>query len=297
VATPSAVLAMALLTGRTAQISHEDLRYLATWLVDFMGNAGVNLSAFLLKWREHSSNQKEDDDLLDQAISAWIDGGRVRVDNKGKEPVYRVRADQRMTLDYYKNNIIHFFVPASLVCTSCLANGGNEVPKESIIRDLMLASSLYRWEFMFRGGSFYDDAQCYKEAEAVFSTALKLLVTEKILRADGDRISVVERKKAFFMSDILRGFHEIYFATVSATKEKALSGASGNSYNLAKAFTDKQVSEGRFFNPEAYIRLNVQTAVQSLKEMKIISAKANAFDEGQQGDLVYRYLKAAIELK
>ncbi len=297
VVTPSAVLAMALLTGRNPHISHGELRALAMWLVDFLGSGEVNLSSFLRKWRENSSSPKNEEDLLDQAISAWIDGGRIRVDSKGKQPVYHVRAEQRLSLDYYKNNILHFFVPASLVCTSCLTHGGSDVSKESIVRDLKLASNLYRWEFMFRGGSSDEDPQFDKETTTLFSQALNLLVDAQILDVDGDRVNIVDREKAFFLSDILRGFHEIYFATVCATKDKALAKATGSSHHLAKAFTDKQLSDGRFFNPEAYIRLNVQTAVQSLKELKIISAKAKAFNEGQQGDLVYQYLKAAIDLK
>jgi glycerol-3-phosphate O-acyltransferase len=297
VVTPSAVLATALLTGRAAHISHEELRKSAMWLVDFLRNLGANLSPFLLKWRENSSGQHPDDDLLDQAISVWVDSGRIRINTKDTQPAYRVRTEQRLSLDYYKNNIIHFFVPASLVCASCLANGGKRVDKETIVRDIMLACRLYRWEFIFRADPSDDETELHKEAVKIVSEALQLLAKLKIVTSDDNHVAITHRQKAFFVSDILRGFHEIYFATICATKEKALSGANGNSQQRAKVFTDKQLAEGRFFNPETYIRLNIQTAVQSIKEMKIISAKANAFEEGQQGDRVHRYLKAIIDLQ
>ncbi|MCP4196360.1 MAG: hypothetical protein GY762_04345, partial [Proteobacteria bacterium] len=297
VVTSSAVLATALLTGRAAHLSHEELRRSAMFLVDFLRSLGANLSPFLLKWDDTTTDRQHPSDLLDQAISVWVDSGRIRVDTKDTEPVYRVRTEQRLSLDYYKNNIIHFFVPASLVCASCFTNGGKSVDKETIIRDIMLACRLYRWEFMFRADPADDETELYKEADTIVSQALQLLSKVKVVSIADNQISIADRQKAFFVADILRGFHEIYFATICTTKEKAISGANGNSQQRAKMFTDKQLADGRFFNPETYIRLNIQTAVQSIKEMKILSAKANAFEEGQQGDLVHRYLKAIIDLK
>ncbi len=296
----SAVLATVLLTNRDARIERSAVRQLTLWIIDVLANAGANLSEFVATWQKEGKDDSAGNgqDLLNRTIRAFVKGGRIRSDYKGEQPVYTIRDGQRLHLDYYKNNTIHFFVPASLVCTTCLAAGG-ETTMDRIVSDVALAARIYRWEFMLPIGRRGDMDSATEDATRLVKTAIELLVQNEVLRMTGDRISVVDREKALFISDILRNFHEIYFATISAVRERALEESSIDTRKRTMAIAGEHLSSGRFCKPEGPSRINVQNAIQAYKEIKILRPMSGEtpFADGEIGDQIYKYLEDASNLE
>ena len=72
-------------------------------------------------------------------------------DEQGEEETfYYVDEDKKMELEYYKNSIIHFFNPHSLVAIS-LITGTDEVKEpEQIISDYAFLKNLFKNEFVFK---------------------------------------------------------------------------------------------------------------------------------------------------
>jgi glycerol-3-phosphate O-acyltransferase len=62
---------------------------------------------------------------------------------------YSIDEAKRPTLDYYKNNILHFFLPASLVSSAILAGQGFEFTRDDIITDFKFLSDFFKNEFIF----------------------------------------------------------------------------------------------------------------------------------------------------
>jgi glycerol-3-phosphate O-acyltransferase len=52
-------------------------------------------------------------------------------------------------LEYYKNNIIHFFLPASLVSMAILAGQGFEFGREDILADFNFLTDFFKNDFIF----------------------------------------------------------------------------------------------------------------------------------------------------
>jgi glycerol-3-phosphate O-acyltransferase len=71
-------------------------------------------------------------------------------DEQGEEETfYYVDEDKKMALEYYKNNIIHFFNPHSLVAVSLLAGTEEIKDHEQIVSDFAFLRNLFKNEFIF----------------------------------------------------------------------------------------------------------------------------------------------------
>jgi glycerol-3-phosphate O-acyltransferase len=66
-----------------------------------------------------------------------------------EETFYFVEDDKKIELEYYKNNIIHFFLPHALVATSLLAGREAEKKREAILADYIFMKNLLKAEFLF----------------------------------------------------------------------------------------------------------------------------------------------------
>jgi len=60
-----------------------------------------------------------------------------------------VEDEKKIELEYYKNNIIHFFVPHALVATSLLTGREAEKKLDILLRDYRFMKTLLKNEFLF----------------------------------------------------------------------------------------------------------------------------------------------------
>jgi glycerol-3-phosphate O-acyltransferase len=299
VVTPSAVLATALLTHRYSSIDHRELRDSALWLTEILEIAGASVSDILVKWREPRNGNSDRGDFLDRTIRAFMKAGRVNVEKKGPEPRYSVRDDQRLPLDYYKNNIIHFLVPVSFVCTACLAKSGEEIDIDEVTRNVSIPYRLYGWEFMLNGDNRKADCKQSEEVFSLIDRALDVLAKAKILEVDGARVKIIDPEKALRLSDVLLNYHEIYFAAVTTVRDRAQNQLSGDVHKKSLSLAKEMTANGSLIKPEGHSHMNLKNAIQTFKEMKILrpGAGETPFNDGEIGDRIYRYLESAISIK
>jgi glycerol-3-phosphate O-acyltransferase len=156
VATPSAILATVLLTLREPRVDRQNLHRQALWMVQALQESGAELGELVEKWSP--AGGEDDDDALGKTIDAFVKGGRIGIVRKDDNPEYEIPASERLPLDYYKNNIIHFLVPAALVAASCLAAPEQGAEVAAVRDDFVLACKLYHWEFMLPSLSTGDDS-------------------------------------------------------------------------------------------------------------------------------------------
>jgi glycerol-3-phosphate O-acyltransferase len=62
---------------------------------------------------------------------------------------YSIHEDKRPLLEYYKNNILHFFLPAAMVSLSILARQGFEFNRAQVLEDYCFLQDFFRNEFIF----------------------------------------------------------------------------------------------------------------------------------------------------
>ncbi|MFO8071682.1 MAG: 1-acyl-sn-glycerol-3-phosphate acyltransferase [Polyangia bacterium] len=292
VATPSSILATALLGLDSAPISHDELRRLAIELTNFLRAHDAILGALVEKW-PRDPGVHEPGDALDSTIEAFVQGGRLSVETGNAEPRYSVRAGQRIPLDYYKNNIVHFFVPASLVCCS-VRESSPTIERSTLIDEVTLACRLWRWEMLLPAAG--RDGAPTPEVEKLVETGIEDLVRSGIATRKGDRVTIADRGRAAFHRDTLRGCFEVYLVVLQTLRARALGELDGDPQRHARQRCEQLVAEGRHRHPEAVTRIQLQGAFQALKDLRLLrpAAGERPFDEGGLGERLLTYLERAL---
>jgi glycerol-3-phosphate O-acyltransferase len=140
--TPLSLVATAILANHRRGFYLSELTETVDILLRFLTVYGVPLAATL----------GDQTNLVNETLSVLISLKIVDFlgDEQGEEETfYYVDEDRKMELEYYKNNIIHFFNPHSLVAVSLLA--GTEEVKDhgQIVSDYAFLKNLFKNEFVF----------------------------------------------------------------------------------------------------------------------------------------------------
>lgn len=128
----------------------------------------------------------------------------VRIKEYGDDFVIQVEDEGRQGLDYYKNGIIHLFMPEAMVATAVLRlNASGRLTTETLSDHVRTLSRLFKFEFVFGPGSRYEEA---------LGVVLKRFIEEDLLRVDGERLIVPEDslQTLEFFAGIITPFIEGY---------------------------------------------------------------------------------------
>lgn len=132
-------------------------------------------------------------------------GDRSRESRMSDEVVVSVDDEHRIALDYYKNGIIHWFVPEALMASAALRLRIVEGPRPvEGLRDLVKSMSrVFKFEFIFGADEVF---------ETIFETTLGEYVQDGILaKADEDvRLGMHAQQVLAFFAGIVAPFVEAY---------------------------------------------------------------------------------------
>ena len=147
VVTPFSLIAACVLCRFQRGISHDDLKLILNLFYDFLQFRNVPLaSTFAHKEKAIS------DALLIFESEGLISKMGIEEEDKAEEVaeiIYSVEEGKRLNLEYYKNNVLHFFIPLSFIATSILAQKEDSVALYRIIEDYKYLKRLFRNEFIF----------------------------------------------------------------------------------------------------------------------------------------------------
>ncbi len=147
VVTPFSLVAVGLLSHYKRGISHNDLMHLMDEFYDYLDHRKVKFS-YSLANRGKALNNALDFFESSGLISKM--GVEEDEEDEFEEVVYSIEEEgKRLTLEYYKNNIMHFLVSLSFVATSILSNDSDEISLSGIIEDYRFFKRLFRHEFIF----------------------------------------------------------------------------------------------------------------------------------------------------
>jgi glycerol-3-phosphate O-acyltransferase len=295
VATPSAILASALLARLEPRVAHEELRRDAIRLAALLRQEGATLSDLVGKWPGEDDAERAGD-TLDHTIAAFIRGGRISARTAGRDREYEITGDQRLPLDYYKNNIVHFFVPASLAAATLLASAGGEATADRIAADMADACRLYRWEFLLPEQPAGLDEPPAPLVRELAQRGARALVNAGLAEAREGAIRLIDPERTRLLRDLLRSQHETYHVSLTALRDRTLGAYEGDSTRRARVESERALAAGRYLKPEGPTRLNLQSAMQALKDLRLSRPPAGErpFDEGQLGERLLRYLERAL---
>ena len=139
--TPISLVATAILARHRKGFNLAQLMETVKILLDFVKNQGVPLASTLTD-RENAIREAL------AILVQWKVLTMVEATGEGGEAYYSADDEKKMKLAYYKNNIIHFFVPSSFVAISLLASEEDAVGYEAVVREYRFLCDLFRKEFV-----------------------------------------------------------------------------------------------------------------------------------------------------
>lgn len=249
-------------------ISHDDLMAVLDEFYDYLSYRKVRFAA--------SFANKEK--ALLEALNRFESLGHITrmgpeedEDDELAETIYSVDDDKRMNLEYYKNNILHFFVPLSFVATSILSTTDDYMPLSKIIEDYSYFKRLFRHEFIF--DEAVDDVE---EVNSVLSYMHdKGMIVGREGEGDGGEplIEVKGKGRASLgpYAGIIHNYIESYWIAMRGTAY--LKDKKRGEKDLVKKFHKlgaKMYKKGEISKPEAMSMLNFKNAVRFLAEAEML---------------------------
>ncbi len=204
VVTPAALVATALLAHQRRGISKRHLRGRAHMLLKVLRRMGARPAKSLLN--ESGALRGE---TLEEAIALFEDAKLLRaVTADGGEVIYNVPEQRRLALEYYKNNILNFFVPRALISAAMARYGEEPAPVKDLREQVRWLSRLFKYEFMYRADAPYD---------AIFGDALAAMVSDSEIDWSGDEVRLGNAGEHLdIYAAMIRSYFEAYLLAVGA---------------------------------------------------------------------------------
>lgn len=182
---------------------------------------------------------------------------------------YSIDETKRPLLEYYKNNIIHFFLPASMASLSILAGQGFDFDRRQVVQDIGFFQDLFKYEFV------YDVVDPEAQVDQVLSyfTSRGVLVS---LDREGSRytLSASGLKELAYFSSLLYNYLESYwivFRSIKYLQKKPRSEKEflKRIYNIG----NKLHKLGEVERSEALSEANFQNALKLFGEKGIVTKR------------------------
>ncbi len=146
VVTPFSLVASGLLCHDRRGISHDELMDVLKLFYDYLSHKEVSLAETLIHREKAIGDALA---LFDQSDLISRMGEEEDEQDETEEIVYSLEDNKRLNLEYYKNNILHYFIPVSFVATSMLSSDEDTIPLDKILSDYQFLKRLFWREFIF----------------------------------------------------------------------------------------------------------------------------------------------------
>lgn len=252
--TPSAIVAFCLLNNRRRGMIHDRLLSDSRWLLGWLKGRGARLSYTLENF----------DRALAEAVTRFSRDGLLSIRDTGQELVYSIPEASRLALDYYRNNLIHHFVTASLTMTAVESFTVDALPVETLSTRVQALSRLFKNEFLFRSQKHFD-----KE----MNSALDDLTREGTIKVeDGFVVKLPEAKELRqTFKAVLEHFLESYWLSAKALELlRDAPMAQRDYFSKVLHFGDRLFVKGEILWPEAVSREIVRNAIKTYEERGLV---------------------------
>ncbi|MBN2179708.1 MAG: 1-acyl-sn-glycerol-3-phosphate acyltransferase [Deltaproteobacteria bacterium] len=289
VVTPFALAACSLLCHFKRGISNYDLMNLMNEFYDYLDFRKVRFSSTLAN-REKALTDALN--MLEASNLISVMGPDDDEEEEFEEIIYSVDEDKRLTLEYYKNNILHFFLPISFIATSILSSINDEISIYKIIEDYGFFKRLFRHEFIF------DDA--VNDAEEV--NAVLSYIKERGMIAgheDGERawIEVKGRGRKTLMNfaGLIHNYIESYWVAIrGCTYLKSKKRQEKDLLKRIQKLGVKMYKKGEISKAEAVSQSNYNNALRFLSDSDIVHV---TYSKDEKEAKIYTLTDDKIEIE
>jgi glycerol-3-phosphate O-acyltransferase len=275
--TPTSIAAMVLLSRGHRGLGEEELHKNVDRFLELLQGLGARCATSL----EPPTRRP----AIREAIGRFAADGLIgMVPAPDGDTVLQMNEAGRLALDYYKNNILHFFVPYAVVALSVMATPSKRY--EEVAETARHVSRLLKFEFSFRGDRGFEEN--LRQA-AAFLEARRTLEIRTGEEGELWSITLVGAEEAQLLANMLGVFFEAYRLTAECLDELPAAEKKLTASVLVRA--KKQILEGRIARAESANKLTVASAIKLLTEEGIISREGGNYqlaDDEKRSALIER---------
>jgi glycerol-3-phosphate O-acyltransferase len=257
VMTPSAVMAMALLSGHAGR-RLAPLRAHAHRLEALLRRCGAQPAA----------SMAYGDKALEEALSRFEASRLIELLSDDVDEVIQISDSRRVTLDYYKNNLLHFVAPISLLAAAVRSNN------RAFAGDDAEIFRLFRTQvFLLRYECPLDPEQPLEELEQ--ATLAALLEYGALSAEDGGfALADAERlEELAVLTDNLRESYSLTLKACHALRSQDITARELPKKVLAHGRAGLAIGELRM--PESLSIVNLEVAIRAFREEGVLQLRAD----------------------
>ena len=252
-ALPTAIVAVALLAHPRAGVRHAELVARVARIRQFLVVSGLR----------EGGGVDHVEAIIEEAVARFTSGRLLVRLEAEHDRVYRIVPERRTTLEYYKNTVLHAFVPAAYVASAIRALGSDVV-------DRVQVQSLFRQQaFLLRHEFVLDPAL---DTDALEALGVRALCAYGALSEDGSK--VVDRARVGEIANLTANFLESYLLVLRAAERAERSPSPLDIKSLAKdamGFGKVLLAVDEIYRPEALSTQNLDNAVRAFKEEGVLT--------------------------
>ncbi len=260
VATPSSIAATALLGHRRRGSSQSTFFEACRFLHKELIKVGAEVA---------SSLTDEEGELalapILESLNLFAQGKVLQIHESQEQPIYVVSEEKRLTLEFYKNNILHFFVPKAIVATSVYATASRASSYALVAEHATRLSELLRQEFTFSTRATFT---------ATFEAQLDQLLAEHYLVETDDVLFPAGGEKGRelrWYSYMLRPYLEAYRLALLSLKGQADKELGTRDWTRkALAFGRRMYLLGEIECREALARPKLDNALIAFRDLGLV---------------------------
>lgn len=245
VALPTAIVALALLAHGRRGLRDDELRARVARMRALLRELGV----------AEGGGIADVDGIVDRALHRFLRGKQITSFDEGQQRVYRIVPEARVTLEYYKNAVMHAFAPLGYYAAAVRALRADTVDRAAVRRYFQMQQFLLRFEFILDPDLDVDEHE--RRAEAA-------LVAYGALEVDGDRVLVADRARVGEIANLTANLVESYLLTMRVARAQA--PAFKQLPAAALAFGKTLLAADEVSRPEALNLQNLQNAAKAFRE-------------------------------
>jgi len=182
---------------------------------------------------------------------------------------YSIEESKRPLLEYYKNNIIHFFLPAAMVSLATLSGPGFDFERQQVVDDVEFLIDFFKYEFFFNG----------QAAEEMVDDTLTYFASREVVvsLAGGENrytLSASGLKEMAYFANLLYNYLESYWIVFRSIKFLQKKPRSEKDFlKRINSIGQKLYKLGEVERTEALSEANYQNALKLFGEKGIITKR------------------------
>ena len=266
VVTLFSLVAAVILSHDRRGISHSDLLNILNEFYEYLSMKKVRIA-------ETFANREK---AIAEALNMFVQSGFISKieaeedeDEEMQEVVYSLKEEKRLNLEYYKNNILHFFVPLCFVATPMIKSSEDMTSLARIMGDYKFLKKLLWNEFIF--DEHKDDVD---EVNDVLAYLYDRKMITSVEREGQVWIEIKGRgsKKLKPFADLIHNYLESYWIVMRSCLYLKKNPLTKKDWlKKIRTLGDRMYRKGEILRPEALSQSNYLNVITFLQDAELIT--------------------------